>query len=218
MKRLLQIIAVALLSLALLGCGPLDFLLTKTFQLFQPPPKTKPLYSLAGKSALILVDPANQDLSERSPQVAYSIAKALAAELSARRAAGSIVSPRDVVTYAQSEADYNRKSAVEIGRDFSVDLVLHVVIQTYHLDTAAGADSYNGAVELGLRVIDVAAGQQVFPDMGQLHLVGVRSPAGIAAEDAVKARKILLDGLVLKTGQVFVPYLIEELPRKAQVR
>jgi hypothetical protein len=218
MKPLLRFVAAAMMALTLLGCGGLDYLLSKTFAVFQPPPKTTPLYSLEGQRIVLLVDVANQDLAERRPVLTYKVAKALAAELNRERAAASIVSPRDLVTYAQKEPDFARKSAVEIGRQFQADLVLHVIIQGYGLQAAAGVDSFNGAAEVGIRVIDVEAARQAFPDMQQLHLVAVRSATGIQADGLMQAEKAVLDALALKIGQVFVAYEIEALPRKAQVK
>lgn len=217
-KALLRYVALGLLVLSLLGCGPCNYAAEKMFLLFGPTPKTRPAFSLEGKSILILVDVGNQDLADDYPLLTYQVAKIVAAELSDRRAAASIVSPRDLVTYAQREPDYRRKSAVEIGEAFNVQQVLHVVVQSYALEAAAGGDSYNGMTDVGLRVIDVAAKQQVFPDMETLHFLEVKSPMGITADSQEAAERILLDGLALKVGQVFVAYDLDSLPKKPQVK
>jgi len=218
MKTILKAVGVLLLALTMLGCGALNFLVQKTVTLFSPPPKTQPLYSLSGKNIVILVDAATQELADRYPQMTYRIARSLAAELSERRAAASIISPRDVVTYAQKEPEFRNKSAVAIGRNFKVDLVVHLIVQGYHLSGAAGGDSFNGMADIGLRVIDVHEKRQVFPDMERLHMVEVRSPTGITAGSRPTAEKALLDGLTLKISRAFVAYELEELPRKAEVK
>jgi hypothetical protein len=217
MKRTLRFAAVALLAIALFGCGPIDFFVMKTTQLFQGPPKTKPAFGLEGKTVVILVDAGNQDLLEVYPTVRYRVAQAVAQELDRQRAAARIVSPRDVMTLSQTDQDFNRKSAVEIGRHFEVDTVVHLVIQNYQLAAAVAGESYNGQADLGLRVIDVAAAAQVFPDLERLHPVGVRSDTGITGDRAEVERK-LLDALALKVGQVFAAYEVDALPRKAEVK
>jgi len=218
MRTILKGAGLLLLALTMIGCGPLNFLVVKTVALFSPPPKTQPLYSLEGKSIVVLVDAANQDLADSHPQMTYKVARAVAGELSDRRAAASIVSPRDVVTYAQSEPDFRRKSAVAIGTNFNVDLVVHVIVQTYHLAGAAASDTYSGMAGVGLRVIDVQGRRQAFPDMERLHLVEVRSGTGITAGSLAGAEKTLLDALALKVAQVFTAYELDELPKKAEVK
>ena len=80
------------------------------------------------------------------------------------------------------------------------------------------ADSYAGRVSLELRVVDVKAGRQVYPDMGQGRMIEARSPSGIQAEGRSEAEKVLLGGLARKVGKIFVPYVVEELPRGAEIQ
>ena len=218
MRTILKGAGLLLLALTMIGCGPLNFLVEKTVALFTPPPKTRPLYSLEGKSIVVLVDAASQDLADSHPQMTYRVARAVAGELSARRAAASIVSPRDVLTYSQSEPDFRTKSAVAVGANFNVDLVVHVIVQTYHVAGAAAGDTYSAMAGVGLRVIGVQDRRQVFPDMERLHLVEVRSGTGVTASSLAAAEQTLLDALALKVAQVFTAYELDELPRKAEIK
>lgn len=218
MKTLLKAVAVALVSLSLFGCGGLDYILMKTTQLFQGPPMTVPKFSLEGRNVIILVDAGNQDLVEQHPQMRYKMARVVAAELESKRAARSLVSPREVVTATQADPDFNRRSTVEIGKQFNADTVLHIVVRTYAVRPTTGTDTFSGRIDIGLRVIDVAKARQVFPGLERFHFVDVRSPTGITADSATRAEDKLLDGLALKVGQVFAEYEVDSLPRTGEVK
>lgn len=218
MKNFVLLSVVVLASLALGGCGALSYITEKTFQMFTPPQKTRPSYSLKGKSILLLVDTATQEVSSRHPGMKFALAKTIAKELSDRKAARSIVNPRDMIAFAQSRPEFARMGVVEIGAAFEVDQVVQIVVNNYHLQRTLAADSYAGRVSLELRVVDVKAGRQVYPDMGQGRMVEAGSPSGIQAEGRSEAEKVLLGGLARKVGMIFVPYVVEKLPRGAQIQ
>lgn len=211
------LIALTLLSALLSGCDAVGVLFSKTGAVMQGEPKTKTSFSLEGKSLVILVDVANQDLLETYPAIRYRVAMAVAQELGRKRAAASIASPRDLMTYAQTEPDYNRKSAVEIGKHFGADTVLHVVVENYGLSRAAGSESFSGMAEVGLRVIDVAKAAQAYPDTDRFHSLEVKSKTGISAENTGQAETKVFDALALKISMLFVTYEVDSLPRKPEV-
>lgn len=216
--RIPLLIAAGLLAISLSGCEALGLVLGKTAEVVQGPPKTTPSFSLQGKNLVILVDVANQDLLEVYPTIRYRVAMAVAQELGRKRAASSITSPRDLMTYAQTEPDYSRKSAVEIGKHFGADTVLHLVVESYGLGRAAGAENFSGLAEVGLRVIDLAKAAQVYPDTDRFQVLSVKSSTGITAETPSQAEAKILDALALKVGQLFVEYEVESLPRKPEVK
>jgi len=203
---------------ALGGCSILSFVVEKTFSVVTPPPRTQPACSLAGKSVLILVDAAAAEMADQQPQLTNRVALALARELDAKRAAAAIINPQDLAVYAQRDPDYSRKTVVEIGRDFKVDLVVDVIVQSYVLTKATAGDTFSGYAAVALRVVDVKRSRQLWPDMNQLHLLEVSSPAGITSESPPQAEKILLEGLARKVGMVFAAYDLESLPLNPQVK
>ena len=210
--------AVVLSLLVLSGCGAISYITEKTFAMFTPPQKTRPSYSLGGKSILLLVDPATQEVSSRYPGMKFALAKTLAKELSDRKAARTIVNPRDMIAFAQSRPGFAHMSVAEIGAAFKVDQVVQIVVNDYYLEQTLAADSYAGRVSLAVRVVDVGAARQVYPDMGQGRMVEARSPSGIQAEGRSEAEKVLLGGLARKVSMLFVPYVVEKLPRGAEVQ
>jgi len=218
MRNFALLSAVVLASLVLSGCGAISYVTEKTFQMFTPPAKTRPSYSLKGKSILLLVDTATQEISSRHPGMKYGMAKTIAKELSDRKAARTIVNPRDLVTFAQSRPGFAQMGVAEIGAAFQVDQVVQLVVNDYYLEQMLAADSYAGRVSLEVRVVDVKTAQQAYPGMGQGRMVEIRSPSGIQAEGLSEAEKVFLGGLARKIGMLFVPYVVEELPRGSEIK
>jgi len=206
-----------LLAATLSGCNVLDVVLAKGAAVAEGDPKTKPLFSLQGRHVVILVDAANQELLDRYPTVRYRLGAAVAQELGRVRAAATIVNPRDLMTYAQTEPEYDRLSAVEIGRHFQADTVLHLVITRYDVEQAAGVETFAGQAEVDLRVIDVPKAEQIFPGLGRFHTLSAKSKTGITAENASQAEGKIIDALALKVSLVFVEYKTEDLPRRPDV-
>jgi hypothetical protein len=215
--RILLPVAAVLMAVLLSGCGLMDVMLAKTAAVAEGDPKTKPLFSLEGRHVVILVDVANQELLDRYPTVRYRLASAVAQELGRTRAVATIVNPRDLMTYAQTEPEYDRLSAVEIGRHFQADTVLHLVVTGYDVEQATGVETFSGQAEADLRVIDVPKSEQIFPGLGRFHTLGVKSKTGIRAESAPQAEAKILDALALKVSIVFVEYKVEDLPRRPDV-
>jgi hypothetical protein len=218
MRNAALVLLLALAAPTLGGCSALSYMTEMTFRVFTPPPTTTPLFSLDGKNVLILVDTGRQELDEAQPRLKYEVAKALANELGGKHAAWSFVNPLDLEVFSKSHSDYSRLSVVEIGQSFKVDWVLHVIVEDYHLEATAAAENYVGLAVVGLRVIDVKTGEQLFPNLNGEQLVEARSPTVIAASSIRAAEKILNEGLALNVGKVFVPYVIEKLPMRPEVK
>jgi len=210
--------AVGVVATSLAGCSGLDYMMAQTAKVFTPPPKTTPAYRLDGKDVLILVDPASQSLLARSPRLPYVMARAVAQELSNRKDARTIVNPLDVESFAQNEPNYAAMTVVDIGKAFRVDEVVQIGVTQYDLTPTTGSDQYAGHVAIDLCVIDVKKGQQAYPAAGRSQTIEAGSAAGITASSRGDAEKILLDGLARKVGMVFVPYLIDERPMRAEVK
>jgi len=217
-NNVLTLAVLALLAAALSGCGALSYFTEKTFSAVTPPAMSKPAHSLAGKTVVVLVDAAPGLQTEGTPQVALRVAQAVARELADRKAAAAIVNPQDVAIAAQSDPQFGRKSVVDIGREFQADCVVYLVLQSFVLTQATGAESFNGYISVGVRVIDVKAGAQIWPAMDQVHFLDAASTAGIKADSQRQAEQVLLAGLARKVGMLFVSYNLEEAPRGAEVK
>jgi hypothetical protein len=216
------LITVLLLAATVLGgCGQSDvgYMVQMVGGLFSPPAKTKPVLSLEDKDVLLVVDVARRELATDHPRLALLVSEAVVRELRTKNAARRLVEPNELAAYARSHAnEFSQIPLVELGRQFKADLVIHLVIENYRLDPSAGTDSFAAAATVSLRVIDVAKGVQVYPELEGETEVEVRSAAGITAVSHQGAEKVLLDGLALKIAQLFVAYEVEKLPSHPEVQ
>jgi hypothetical protein len=142
----------------------------------------------------------------------------VAQELSGRDAARTIINPLDVESFAHSEPNYAMMSVVDVGKAFHVDEVVQIVVTEYDLEPTVGSDQYMGRVAVDLCVVSVARQQQVYPSMDRGHTIEAGSASGITASSRSEAEKAILDALARKVGMVFVPYVIEEQPKRAEVK
>ena len=221
MRRAALMMVLVLAATGLGGCdqSAIGFFVQETGALFSAPAKTKPALSLEGKDVLLVVDAARRELTTEHPRLGLLTAAALVHELNAKAAARHITDPNELAVFARNRPkDYSQLSLVELGRQFKDDLVIHVVIEDYRLETNPGTDNFAALVAVSLRVIDVAKGDQIFPELGGEDDLDVRSEAGIAASSPQAAEKVLLDGLALKIAQLFVAYEVDKLPLHPEVK
>lgn len=217
-RHVATIFGLLLVAAAATGCSTLGFLVEKTTRVVQGPPKTTPEYSIEGQHVLVLVDVGSTALETANPRLRYKVAQAIASELTEQKAAASVVSPRAVMMRTQMDPAFAGKSVAAVGREFDVDRVLHFVVEGYELERAVIGDSFNAYASLSLKIIDPETGEKVFPDSGGSKFVEVRSSTGIQKDTHRAAEQVLLDGLALKVGQLFVPYEINEMPLGPEVR
>lgn len=187
-------------------------------RLFTKPPKTTPEYLFGTDKVLVLVDVADRSLEREMPRLNYDLAQAIILELDRTRATGGMVSPRVVAHYRQTTPNYQLMTVPQIGRGLEVDQVLHVVVHSLHLESPLMSDHYDGEIVLGLRVYDVATGNQVWPPHQMEHHLEGRTPTGINADSRSRALDKMLEDMAHKTGLLFAAYEVEKLPVRQEVK
>ncbi len=221
MKRAALLTVLFLTAAGLAGCDQdaAGFVVHEVVAIFTPPEKTKPALSLADQDVLLVVDVARHDLAVDHPRLTLLVADSLAHELKARQAARHLTDPNELAAYARSRPqDFNQLSLVDLGRHFNATRVIHIVLEDYRLESNPGNDNFSAAASVTLRVIDVAQGAQIYPELEGETELAVRSPAGVAATSRPAAEKVLLDALALKISILFVTYEVDKLPLHPEVQ
>ncbi|MDD5458704.1 MAG: hypothetical protein PHF37_04870 [Phycisphaerae bacterium] len=86
------------------------------------------------------------------------------------------LSPENIISYSnvakiRSKTGFNKP--IELASEAGVDLVLVISIEDYRLATIEDSDYVNGDMRARAKLIDVAAGQTVWPSMNDSRLVKV---------------------------------------------
>ena len=188
------------------GCGPMAGTLLYHTGLVQPE-KTKAAFDLPKKPLLILVD---DDAGLIQPPVARdALVDALAKELRTRNLVENVTTNEELARLRQSEPDFDRRGAREIGRMARAELVLWLKVVRFTLPDnleAAMAPCYFGA---SVKVLDANAEQRqdvcLWPPEREGKLVEAKvSPHQIqAAKNLREAHHVMADALAAEVAKLF---------------
>ncbi|HSW46330.1 MAG TPA: hypothetical protein VLM89_12245 [Phycisphaerae bacterium] len=206
MSYFAHILACLALAATVSGCGPKAGIFLYWTGLVQPE-KVKSAFELPKKPLLILVD---DPLGLIHPPVARdALVEALAAELRDRKLADRITTNEELAGLRQTEPNFERRGAREVGRLASADIVLWLQVARFTLPDdleAAMAPSFFG---VSVKVLDATAESRedvcLWPKEREGRAVEVKvSPHDLqTAKDVREAHKVMARQLAAEVARLF---------------
>ena len=207
LRILTTIIAFACLAWTT-GCN----VLTPVAYAIHGPEKIMPAYTLEKnlKTVIFVDDPSSRVMQRR---LRFSIADRATKELLAKRVLVDMIDPRGVLTAASNERHGEQMSISDLGKTVGADIVIYAVVTEFSLSPETG--SYIPQAGLRVKIIDVAAGERVWPsdEMGQLINIQIpqrpgTSPTGPA--DKLQVEQQLAERVGLGLAQLFYKHELPE--------
>jgi hypothetical protein len=216
--RMAALLLVMACTAGAVGCQKAAWGLVQIVRLWTPEEEVEAQYALEGKSVLVLVDTKDSQLASDWPHLNQAMADAINKVLSDHNACGPLVSARNVETVRKTEPQFTKWSVVQVGQHFNVDRVIHIEMAQFRLRDSAGSNVYQGYAQAAVRVVDIDAGQQVWPQLSSARLIDGQTQPDVEAEGMTEQQEILIDGFADKVARMFFTYKKEELSIRPKVK
>ena len=206
-----------LLAIAVSGCGPKAGAILYFLGLVKPD-KTSAVYDLSRKPMLILVDD-DWDLVH-PPTARDALVDALAIELRDHKLAERVTTNEELAKIRQSEPNFDKRGAREIGRLAKADVVLWLKVVRFTLPDdleAAVVPCYFG---VSVKVLDAKAEKRedvcLWPKEREGKLVEAKiSPHDLQACKSVReAHKAVATALASQVAKLFYEHEEEQQPKQ----
>lgn len=173
MTRLMMLALGTMAAGILAGCAPIGPLLYH----MMPEQKTEAQFKLTEGRLLILVDDPEGVLP--NSELRNEIHRAMADDLTAEKACGTIVPPQELARIARTERDFETLSVRAIGEKLQADQVLCVTIQSFTTGDQAKMGVYQGRARAMIKVCSTEKkpNVRVWPGGGDGMPVEVNQPS-----------------------------------------
>jgi hypothetical protein len=199
------------------GCQALGYAFTKLVGPWLPDEETEAQYSLKDKSVLILVYTKDPSLASEHPRLQSALADAVGKVLVEQHACGPVVPSRSVEIARRSQPNFNERPVEEIGREFNVDLVLHIEVFQFNLSDIGASNMFEGYAEAGVRIVNPQTGEQVWPVLTAAKLISGKTTPAVDASQPASQETILVEGYGEKLARLFYTYKKDDLPLRRNV-
>jgi hypothetical protein len=222
MITLARVVAVLAVALALVGsqagCQALGAGLAKLLGPFVPEDEIQAQYEFKGRSLLILIDAKDPSLASDHPHLQSSLADAVGKVLTREKACGPIVQSRSIEAARRSEPHFSDWSVPQVGAFFNVDYVVHIEILEFRLEDISGSSTFNGYVEVAVRIVDPTSGQQVWPVLSAAKIVTGETTPNVEVSQPTAREEVLVEGFGEKIARLFFTYKVNDLPIRPKVK
>lgn len=158
--RAIVLTAVCVLVLSLCGgCAVIGW----TVSLFVPAETVPAEYEPPkGKAYLVFVDDVAAPVEHEG--VKRELTEQLNARLEQHKIASRTIDYGDMVKLVAATPQFQRMPVSEVGRKLGADVVVYVQIKRFELSEYAHSSTWNGLMEVSVRVVDVAEQKRLWPE------------------------------------------------------
>ena len=170
-----------------------------TFGGIIPPPKIKALYEPIDQPTLVLVDDPRGALP--SPMLLNLIADQVAFDLKREEIVNEFVPVSRLESLRGRDPDFATWAIDRVGRELGARQVIYVLIDSFDA-AGTGQDSLRPMVSARVKVVDAVSGRRLFPERGELGVMGVlyREPEPIESPSNAGAQE-LQRNLAIRLGE-----------------